>query len=213
MSDDSEEEFTFGDEHASRPSTVGSSTVKKEDHDDDDDDDVPLRKLKKAKKVAIKKEDHDDDDMDADYEAEDVPKKKPRKKISKASVSKEGTNQKKKKKKPSLSAPDSPPRKKVKREAVTSPTVTKKAPRELKKLDKAERLQYAMQSFLWWNAQEPPPGCQWRTMEHAGVSFTEPYVPHGIPIYYNGTPVKLTPVQEEAATFFAAMDPEGMHLG
>lgn len=50
-------------------------------------------------------------------------------------------------------------------------------------------------------------------MEHAGVSFPEPYVPHNIPLKYDGKEVKLTPVQEEAATFFAAVDPEGMHLG
>mmetsp|Transcript_12005 Transcript_12005/g.17039 ORF Transcript_12005/g.17039 Transcript_12005/m.17039 type:complete len:745 (-) Transcript_12005:149-2383(-) len=90
---------------------------------------------------------------------------------------------------------------------------TKKKPKELKKLEKTERLQYAMQSFLWWNAEDPPPGCQWGTMEHAGVSFQEPYEPHGVKMLYNGEPVELTPVQEEAATFFAAMDPDGMHLG
>ena len=68
----------------------------------------------------------------------------------------------------------------------------------LKKLDKAERLQYAMQAFLWWNSKEPPEGCQWQTMEHAGVSFPEPYQPHGIKMKYDGQPVELTPLQEEA---------------
>lgn len=85
--------------------------------------------------------------------------------------------------------------------------------KELKKLDKAERLQYAMQSFLWWNAKEPTEGYQWLKMEHAGVSFPDPYEPHGVKIKYDGKSVDLTPVQEEAATFFAAMDPDGMHLG
>jgi len=85
--------------------------------------------------------------------------------------------------------------------------------RELKKLDKAERLSHAMQSFLWWDAPEPPEGCQWATMEHVGVSFTEPYKPHGVRMLYDGEPVHLSPVEEESATFFAAMDPEGMHLG
>ena len=75
---------------------------------------------------------------------------------------------------------------------------TGKNGKELKKLDKAERLQYAMQSFLWWNAKEPPEGCQWVTMEHAGVSFPETYEPHGIKMNYDGKPVDLTPVQEEA---------------
>lgn len=85
--------------------------------------------------------------------------------------------------------------------------------KQLKMLDRAERLQYAMQSFLWWNAKEPPEGCQWETMEHAAVSFPEAYQPHGIKMKYDGEPVELTPLQEEAATFFAAMDPDGMHLG
>jgi DNA topoisomerase-1 len=125
----------------------------------------------------------------------------------------------KKKKKRKLSPDEQPSNstkatKKVKKEeGATIAAGGNKKPRELKKLDKGERLQYAMQSFLWWNAQEPPPGCQWGTMEHCGVSFPEQYEPHGISMKYDGQPVTLTPPQEEAATFFAAMDPDGMHLG
>ncbi|OEU17572.1 Topoisom_I_N-domain-containing protein [Fragilariopsis cylindrus CCMP1102] len=69
-----------------------------------------------------------------------------------------------------------------------------------------------MQSFLWWNAKEAPEGCQWSTMEHAGVSFPESYEPHRVKMKYDGKPIQLTSVQEEAMTFFAAMDPDGMHL-
>jgi DNA topoisomerase-1 len=68
----------------------------------------------------------------------------------------------------------------------------------LKKLEKSELLQYAMQAFLWWNAKEPPEGCQWVTMEHAGVSFPEDYTPHGVKLLYDGKPVDLTPTQEES---------------
>lgn len=50
-------------------------------------------------------------------------------------------------------------------------------------------------------------------MEHAGVCFAEEYVCHGVKLHYNGQPIDLSPQEEEAATFFAAMDPEGMHLG
>lgn len=82
-------------------------------------------------------------------------------------------------------------------EAPSSSSPAKKA-KGLKKLDRAERLQYAMQAFLWWNATEPPEGCQWVTMEHSGVSFPEPYTPHGIKMKYDGQPVDLTPLQEEA---------------
>lgn len=89
--------------------------------------------------------------------------------------------------------------KKRKREATSPPpTSNKKKKGALKELDKAERLQYAMQAFLWWNAKEPPEGCQWDTMEHAGVSFPEPYEPHGVKMLYDGEPVTLTPLEEEA---------------
>jgi DNA topoisomerase-1 len=85
--------------------------------------------------------------------------------------------------------------------------------KKLKEMEKAARLSHAMQAFLWWNAPELPTGQQWCTMEHAGVSFPESYVPHGVKMKYDGKPVDLSPEEEEAATFFAAMDPDGMHLG
>jgi len=117
-----------------------------------------------------------------------------------------------------------------KRKAKRSPDVNEKRSREdvqgtkltqssstdgkkLKEMDKAGRLAHAMQAFLWWDAPEPPEGQQWCTMEHAGVSFPDAYEPHGIKMKYDGMEVELTPAQEEAATFFAAMDPDGMHLG
>ena len=97
-------------------------------------------------------------------------------------------------------APSSSSRKR-KAEASSAKSDSKKPKRDgkqLKKMEKAERLQHAMQSFLWWDAEEPPEGCQWRTMEHAGVSFPEPYVPHGVKMMYDGKEVDLTPAQEEA---------------
>lgn len=105
-------------------------------------------------------------------------------------------------------------------EELTKPKTENKAkvkkevePRKLKELEKTGRLAHAMQAFLWWDAPEHAAGQQWVTMEHAGVSFPEPYVPHHVKMNYDGRPVELTSVQEEAATFFAAMDPDGMHLG
>jgi DNA topoisomerase-1 len=99
------------------------------------------------------------------------------------------------KKKAKVRSGDKKPKAKVKKEA--SGDINKK-PKALKKLEKTERLLYGMQSFLWWDAPEHPPGCQWNTMEHAGVAFPEPYVPHGVRMLYDGQPVDLTPVQEEA---------------
>ena len=109
-------------------------------------------------------------------------------------------------------APSSSKRKKDQDDNTKSPKKAKNE-RQLKKLDKTERLQYAMQAFLWWEAPVLAEGMNWSTMEHSGVSFPEEYQPHGVKMLYDGEPVDLTPAQEEAATFFAAMDPEGMHLG
>ena len=88
-----------------------------------------------------------------------------------------------------------------------------KAPKVAKELDKTARISRAMKAFLWWKTKSPPDGAQWVTMEHGGVYFPPPYVPHNVPITYKGRTVELTPEQEEIATFYAAVDPEGMHLG
>ena len=38
---------------------------------------------------------------------------------------------------------------------------------------------------------------KWSTLQHCGVLFPPPYVPHGVKMLYNGRPVHLTPEQEE----------------
>jgi DNA topoisomerase-1 len=43
----------------------------------------------------------------------------------------------------------------------------------------------------------------WKTFIHNGVMFSQPYIPHKIPILYNGSPIVLTPEQEEYATIYA----------
>jgi DNA topoisomerase-1 len=147
---------------------------------DDDFDDVPLKQLKKKKKK-----------LSTGCVKSTSSKKKSAAKPDPAPSS----SGSKKRKSTSSTASTSSSNKKVKKEATSGGKGVKK---ELKKLDKGERLQYAMQSFLWWDAAEPPEGCQWSTMEHAGVSFPEPYLPHGIKMKYDGKPIELSPVQEEA---------------
>eukprot|EP00834_Sanchytrium_tribonematis_P001366 NODE_33_length_36935_cov_1.609241.p6 type:complete len:467 gc:universal NODE_33_length_36935_cov_1.609241:2505-1105(-) len=46
---------------------------------------------------------------------------------------------------------------------------------------------------------------KWQTLEHQGVYFAPEYIPHGIPLIYNGEEVHLEPKAEEVATFFAAI--------
>jgi DNA topoisomerase-1 len=165
-----------------------------DDFDVDSEEDVPMAQLKRKKNPTKVTED----------------KKKKRKSVVPDVVpSKSKSSAKKAKaKRPAVHDDDEdedmdrkpPVKKKVKVEETTSSaTPTKKLQqKELKRLDRAERLQYAMQAFLWWDAPEPPPGCQWVTMEHNGVSFPETYVPHGVKLLYDGKPVDLTPIEEEA---------------
>ena len=46
---------------------------------------------------------------------------------------------------------------------------------------------------------------KWNTLKHNGVLFPPEYEAHGVPVYYNGKAIKLTPEQEEVATMYASM--------
>eukprot|EP00959_Pyramimonas_sp_CCMP1952_P329717 6903378-Pyramimonas_sp.AAC.2 len=45
----------------------------------------------------------------------------------------------------------------------------------------------------------------WETLQHSGVLFPPAYEPHGVPLYYDGEEVLLTPEEEEVASMFAIM--------
>lgn len=92
---------------------------------------------------------------------------------------------------------------KVKKESV-------KVPKSLSALD---RLEEARKAYKWWEAEELPNGLNWRKLEHPGVLFAPPYVPHGVPLIYDGKEVQLTEEQEEVASFYAAMPEDGPQLG
>ena len=55
---------------------------------------------------------------------------------------------------------------------------------------------------------EPETAHKWTTLVHHGVLLPPPYTPHGIPVLFNGTPVPLTPLQEEVATMYAVTPEE-----
>uniref|UniRef100_A0A6U5F964 DNA topoisomerase 1 n=1 Tax=Corethron hystrix TaxID=216773 RepID=A0A6U5F964_9STRA len=185
--------------------------------DSDFDDDLPLSVLKERKERRMKK----------NSKSKTTPKrsssqngKSPRSSSSKK-VRPDAVRSSSKKFRPDAVRSSSASKKrKVVPDAVTSGKRTKKAngtaakktPKK-KEISKVDRLGNAMKAFMWWTVEDPPDGAQWSHMEHAGVSFPPPYEPHGVPLVYDGKPVQLRPVEEEAATFFAAMDPEGMHLG
>jgi DNA topoisomerase-1 len=221
MSGSEEEEFAMEEEEGEVPET-------------------PIVK-KKKKKRKIKYEDDfidddglEDDDGDEDFiaspspvasskpkkikmeESDSKPKAKKIKIKPDLAVSSDHSVKKKKRKKDKESAAAAAASRSATKKSkggTTTSTTTTTTERQLKKLDKTERLQYAMQAFLWWEGPVLAQGMNWSTLEHSGVSFPDEYVPHGVKMLYDGQPVELTPAQEEAATFFAGMDPEGMHLG
>ena len=59
----------------------------------------------------------------------------------------------------------------------------------------------------WWEETEEGQKSEekWTTLSHNGVVFPPAYVPHGVPLIYNGNRITLTPEQEEVASFYAAM--------
>lgn len=196
--------------------------------DSSSEDDIPLGQLKRPAAVASTssatasssssakakgrkrpsyKEESSDEEEFTDAAPPPAKKKKVKKESNGSSSSTNGNGKKKavavKKetngsKKPAAAKKKAP----VKRKSSTASTSTTAASAKkkggLKEMDKAERISHAMQAYLWWNAEDPPKGCQWVTMEHAGVSFPEGYEPHGVKMLYDGEAVGLTPLEEEA---------------
>lgn len=85
--------------------------------------------------------------------------------------------------------------------------------RAMKALKPADRLEVAMKAHKWWEAPTLPKGIKWKTMEHAGVVFPPAYKPHCVRMRYEGKDMDLTPAQEELATYYAAIAPDGPQLG
>ncbi|EGC30025.1 hypothetical protein DICPUDRAFT_50979 [Dictyostelium purpureum] len=55
----------------------------------------------------------------------------------------------------------------------------------------------------WWEEEGDEDGPKWQTLSHNGPVFPPAYIPHGTKFLYDGKVVKLTPEQEEVATFYA----------
>ena len=154
---------------------------------DDDEEPVEPPPKKRAKPKPKYKESSDDDSDDSDDEP--IQKKRAARKPAK-------------RKAPAKKEP-APKRRK---------SSTGSTARKPKQLTKVQRLEKALGAFEWWNAPDPPEGKSWTTLEHAGVTFEPQYVPHNVPLVYEGQPVKLTPRQEELATFYASMPEDGPQL-
>ncbi|KAH9090050.1 hypothetical protein Ae201684P_014915 [Aphanomyces euteiches] len=165
---------------------------------DSDSDLEPIRKkvkVSKSKKPVRK---------DSDSDSDDLPLQKLKKSPAKVKPTATKKSTTKTKEKVKVKTKENPT--KIKREGGN-------AVRKLKVQNKSERLDMAIKAYRWWNAEELPEGIQWRSLEHNGVLFPPTYVPHGIPLLYDGQPAELTPEQEEIASFFASIPLDGPQLG
>lgn len=63
------------------------------------------------------------------------------------------------------------------------------------------------ESTNWWEEDEHDDFSiqKWKSLEHHGVIFPPDYIPHKIPLFYDGEPVSLTSEQEEVATWWSSV--------
>lgn len=77
--------------------------------------------------------------------------------------------------------------------------------------EKEERVdgEMTLAEKAWWEMEQlnvsKKGEKRWTTLSHNGPMFPPAYVPHNIPIKYEGQPFKMTVEEEEVATMFAAM--------
>ncbi|CAG8523690.1 3283_t:CDS:10, partial [Dentiscutata heterogama] len=187
--------------------TNGKKTTIIKKESEDSDSDVPLAKLKSGKgkaaenkaktgtgkeaeikldkksQVKVKRK-RNDSDSEADN------KKQTAKTASKnvANTKKSDTQRKKKKE-------DSPDE---------SMSAKKRGKQKVKEEDSDNEED---EEFKWWTQQnDNNDGTdKWTTLEHNGVYFPPPYVPHKVKMKYDGKEVTLEPEAEEVASFYAAM--------
>lgn len=84
--------------------------------------------------------------------------------------------------------------------------------KQLKALTTKDKVGMAMKAFKWWEEEEHE-GVQWLRLEHNGINFPPAYEAHGVKMLYDGKPVDLTAAQEELATHYAMVAPDGPQLG
>mmetsp|Transcript_1037 Transcript_1037/g.3044 ORF Transcript_1037/g.3044 Transcript_1037/m.3044 type:complete len:769 (-) Transcript_1037:724-3030(-) len=160
----------------------------------------------------------DDGDED-DFEAEAPAAKRKRTSRTTSKATKRASPARKKAAPKKAAAKKETSKRAVKRTSSTSSKASsvkkESAPkvRPTKKLTFTQQLENVMRAFKWWEAEELPEGQQWRTLRHNGVLFPPNYEPHGVKLLYDGKPVDLTKEQEEVATFYALVAPDGPQLG
>eukprot|EP01084_Bolivina_argentea_P107413 192040_1 len=82
--------------------------------------------------------------------------------------------------------------------------------------ERIEPLEADKGAFKWWETKndqvvsysvrnDSKSKIKWNTLDHNGIVFAPPYIPHNIPLIYDGKKYKLSPDQEEIATMFGVM--------
>ena len=200
-----------------------ASKRRKEEEDDDENEgmDEENEEQQDEDQDAGNDEEQQDEDQDAgnDDEQEEEPVAElPAKRARKQTKPMEIASPVPKNTKKVVAAAAAPPPAKSSRKSSggassSTPTKEREAPLRIKDMKKFEKLEEARKAFKWWEAAELPPGINWLTLEHAGISFPPPYVRHGVPLLYDEQPTVLPAELEEIATFYAAMPEDGPQLG
>ncbi|KAI9090445.1 hypothetical protein DFS34DRAFT_643834 [Phlyctochytrium arcticum] len=171
------------------PTTTGKSPKGKQAASDDDSD-VPLSKKVKAK-------------------ASPRAKKEPAKTVVKASSTTNTPVDAKASKAANGKGKESTgPVKRKRTEASTAreaEAALKKQRKDEKEAAKQAAADAEEDEYKWWLEENKDDSIKWKTLEHMGPIFADPYVPHGVKMRYNGKEIELEPEAEEVATFFAGV--------
>ncbi|KAM9992000.1 hypothetical protein ACTFIZ_012657 [Dictyostelium cf. discoideum] len=168
---------------SSESDSSDSSSSDDSSSDDSSEEEKPTKKPSK-KPAAVKKE------ITVKKETTTTTKKTPVKK--EVEVKKETKTTKKVKKEESEDEDEKTTKKK---------TTTRK--RKLKEEEEGEEGEEEGVNKWWDKEDDEDDGTKWTTLIHNGPVFPPAYVPHGVKFMYDGKVVKLTPKQEEVATFYA----------
>ncbi len=181
-------------------SNSGESDVESSNDDDDDD-------LRSSVSSEICEDSDGGDSSNGEEDEEEPALKKPRSSDSKISKKRHSLTKNKGRNKESKLD-----RKKHSKKSSNKTVDTIKVPK-IKSLKKSDRLEEARKAYKWWEAETHPNGINWKYLEHPGICFPSEYIPHGVPLMYDGKEIKLNNIQEEIASFFASMPLDGPQLG
>ncbi|KAI9359527.1 hypothetical protein BD770DRAFT_409764 [Pilaira anomala] len=186
-------------------------------------DDIPLRQRIQATRVAtsraqpIKNDDSSSDSSSSSSSEDDVPLSKrnlPPKKAIKREIKQVASVKEESDSEDDIPLSKKKPLKKAKAEPMDIDKPSKKRPASnslAKREKKVKKEEDDPDLYKWWEEEQLPQemehddSVKWHSLQHNGVMFPPPYVPHGVRMKYDGQPISLSPEAEEVASFFAAL--------